>query len=62
MDCVFCKILNGEIAGQEVPHSHLHIAPRFRGDGHKMGFSHHDSEESVREKLENTAKIISSNL
>jgi histidine triad (HIT) family protein len=33
---------DGVIAGQEVPHAHLHIAPRFLGDGHRMGFSHTD--------------------
>ncbi|WP_251331176.1 HIT family protein [Haloplanus pelagicus] len=24
---------NGELAGQEVPHVHVHIVPRFEGDG-----------------------------
>ncbi len=24
---------NGPVAGQEIPHSHVHIVPRFRGDG-----------------------------
>jgi len=24
---------NGEAAGQEVPHAHMHIVPRFEGDG-----------------------------
>ncbi|ELZ02995.1 histidine triad (HIT) protein [Natrialba chahannaoensis JCM 10990] len=24
---------NGEVAGQEVPHVHCHIVPRFEGDG-----------------------------
>ena len=24
---------NGEAAGQEVPHAHVHIVPRFEGDG-----------------------------
>ena len=35
---VFCQGVNitladGEAAGQEIPHVHLHVFPRFRGDG-----------------------------
>ena len=26
-------LADGEVAGQEVPHVHLHVFPRFRGDG-----------------------------
>ena len=53
---------DGTIAGQEVPHSHLHIAPRFKGDGHKMGFSGCDSNESQRSKLDETALMIKASL
>ncbi len=49
---------DGEVAGQEVPHTHLHIAPRFKGDGHRMGFSGSDADESSRSKLDATAKTI----
>lgn len=49
---------DGSVAGQEVLHSHLHIAPRFYGDKHKMGFSHVDTSEKDREDLNNTAKTI----
>lgn len=28
---------DGEAAGQEVPHAHLHIIPRFPGDGRRAG-------------------------
>ena len=31
-------INNGKIAGQLVPHLHLHILPRKEGDGFKVGF------------------------
>lgn len=53
---------DGFVAGQEVPHSHLHIAPRFKDDGHKMGFSHYDPNISKREELDKAAKAISSYL
>lgn len=53
---------DGEIAGQEVPHSHLHIAPRFTGDGHRMGFSGTDADESSRDKLNETTKLIADKL
>lgn len=49
---------DGEIAGQEVPHSHLHIAPRFKGDGHRMGFSGTNSSEGKRTELDLTASTI----
>ena len=32
-------ISDGAAAGQEVPHVHLHVIPRFRGDGHHFRFS-----------------------
>lgn len=53
---------DGEVAGQEVPHSHLHIAPRFTGDGLRMGFSGTDPDESSRDKLNETAKLIADKL
>jgi len=53
---------DGEVAGQEVLHSHLHIAPRFKGDAHRMGFSHFDGSLSERKKLDEAAKEISKNL
>jgi diadenosine tetraphosphate (Ap4A) HIT family hydrolase len=27
------SIAEGEVAGQEVPHTHLHVIPRYKGDG-----------------------------
>jgi histidine triad (HIT) family protein len=32
-------ISDGAVAGQEVPHVHLHVIPRFHGDGHHFRFS-----------------------
>lgn len=53
---------DGEIAGQEVPHSHLHIAPRFKGDGHRMGFTHVQVEESDRNQLNSTVYEIAKHI
>ena len=53
---------DGEVAGQEVPHSHLHIAPRYEGDGHQMGFSGTDTDEAPREKLNATAQLIAKHI
>jgi len=32
-------LADGRSAGQEVPHVHLHVIPRFHGDGHHLRFS-----------------------
>ena len=48
----------GSVAGQEVGHTHLHIAPRFANDGHKPGFSHADPEAAKSEKLRHIAQEI----
>ncbi len=34
-DAINIGMNNGEAAGQEVPHAHLHIIPRYKGDGLK---------------------------
>lgn len=47
---------DGVVAGQEVMHSHLHIVPRFKGDGQRVGFSH--SDQVLRTQLDETAKKI----
>ncbi|WP_127717143.1 HIT family protein [Halobacteriovorax sp. HLS] len=55
-------VSDGEVAGQEPPHTHLHIAPRFKGDGYRMGFSGTAADESPRNKLDETARLIVANL
>lgn len=50
---------DGPVAGQEVMHSHLHIAPRYKGDGQRVGFSHSDSEQYPRTRLDQIALKIS---
>lgn len=34
-DAINIGMNNGEAAGQEVPHAHMHIVPRYKGDGLK---------------------------
>ncbi len=51
---------DGKTAGQEVAHSHLHVIPRFIGDGQRLGFKH--SEAQSREQLDRAAKEISAKL
>lgn len=46
---------NGTAAGQEVLHAHLHIIPRFRGDGVRF---HITQKKASREELEATASSI----
>ena len=58
-----CKGLNfilndGEEAGQEVFHSHLHIVPRYRGDGFGFKMPPKYGENSEKEELERVAGKI----
>jgi diadenosine tetraphosphate (Ap4A) HIT family hydrolase/RimJ/RimL family protein N-acetyltransferase len=50
---------DGPIAGQEVMHSHLHITPRFTGDGQRVGFSHSDPGQYSSSRLDQIAAEIS---
>ncbi len=49
---------DGPIAGQEVLHSHLHIIPRFSGDGQSVGFRHSGPDQYPRSRLEAIASEI----
>ena len=46
---------NGEIAGQTVFHFHMHLIPRYIGDGQRIGWK---PGEPSQEELEETARII----
>ena len=55
-------LADGEQAGQEVPHVHLHVIPRFRGDGFSLklppGYGHHPE----RSELDRIAATIKARL
>jgi histidine triad (HIT) family protein len=46
---VFCN--NKPAAGQEVPHIHFHVAPRFKNDGHTFKWSHGTYKEGEMEEI-----------
>ncbi len=46
---------NGETAGQTVNHFHLHVIPRYEGDGQQIGWVHN---EPTQEELEAVRREI----
>lgn len=59
VDGVNLLLSDGTAAGQEVPHVHLHVVPRFPGDGLQIRTA---SREPTRSELEATAAAISTAL
>ncbi|MCB0216864.1 MAG: HIT family protein [Caldilineae bacterium] len=51
-------LADGEEAGQEVFHSHLHVLPRFAGDGFGLRFGPSYGQQPPREELERVAARI----
>lgn len=51
-------VANGEAAGQEVFHVHLHVIPRFAGDGFGFKFPANYSQKPPRVELEKAASVI----
>lgn len=49
---------DGTEAGQEIYHVHLHVVPRYRGDGFGLRMPEKDIEEIDEKKLERTAAKI----
>ncbi len=52
-------LADGEAAGQEVFHVHLHVLPRYSGDDFGLQFSESYGEKPGREELDAIAKDIS---
>ena len=51
-------LADGEAAGQEVMHVHLHIIPRFTGDGFGIRFGHHNRLKPDKKELDKVALDI----
>jgi len=49
---------DGEAAGQEVPHAHLHLIPRFSGDGFEIDAAAWREAAPTREHLDKSAARI----
>jgi len=57
-DDVNLYLADGAVAGQEVPHVHLHVVPRFRGDGFGLRLPAGYGRRPEREALEEIAGWI----
>lgn len=55
-------LADGEAAGQEVFHVHLHVLPRYLGDGFGHKFPVHYGCRPAREELDNVAATIRTSL
>ncbi len=55
-------LADGEAAGQEVYHVHLHVIPRFRGDGFGLRFPPEYGARPPRSELDEQANCIRSAL
>lgn len=51
-------LADGEAAGQDVFHAHLHVIPRFEGDGFGLMFGPDYANVPGREEFERTAERI----
>jgi len=49
---------NGAAAGQQVPHVHIHVIPRFEGDGVLPPWEHKKMDDKQMEQLQNAFSTI----
>lgn len=51
---------NGKSAGQEVPHLHFHVIPRFNNDGHKWNWAagKYEQPEDMQKMAERIASAL----
>jgi histidine triad (HIT) family protein len=55
---VMLHLADGEAAFQEVPHVHLHVVPRFKGDGFGLKFGPNYGKRPNRKELDAVAGSI----
>lgn len=55
-------LADGEVAGQEVFHTHLHVLPRYKGDGFGLKFGRNYVTPPKRSELDKVASDIKSNI
>ena len=62
-DGVNFYVSDGESAGQEIFHTHVHVFPRFEGDGFGLKFpKRYFTEQPSRDELNEVAKLITDGL
>ena len=57
-DGVNLFLADGEVAGQEIFHVHLHVFPRFTGDGFRLHFGARYGEQPAKADLDILAEQI----
>lgn len=55
-------LADGEAAGQEVFHVHLHVVPRVKGDGFQLKFPGTGQFKTPRSELDSVANLITKNI
>ena len=57
-DGITLHLADGEVAGQEIFHVHLHVIPRYRGDGFGLKLPPGYGPHADRERLNRDAAAI----